>query len=138
MCYDIITSIQIILKELYLCRKIINYLINFKYFQFLEKITKTQHYIYTVSAFILVILGVNFFGYLYHLEGLGKLFVFLLLIIFFILGIMNGIKVIIDNLGDFQNKFMVRYYCLQFILIITILIFLIYKFFNLALMLILN
>jgi hypothetical protein len=76
-------------------------------------------------------LGLRFFADLYHMEGLGKVFVFLALILFLIGGILNSTKIIMNNLGDFQNKYMAIYYCIQLFGIVSALIFFIFKFLKL-------
>ena len=116
-----------------MCRKFLLELINLKIFNFLKKITTKQQYLYIVSVFIFAMVGLRFFANLYHMEGLGKLFVFLALILFLIGGILNGTKIIMNNLGNFQNKHMAIYYCIQFIGIAVALIYFIFKFIQLAL-----
>ena len=118
-----------------MCHKFLLNLINLKIFDFLKNITTKQQYLYIASVLILVIVGLRFFSEFYHMIGLSKLFVFLALILFLIGGILNGTKIIMNNLGDFKNKYMAAYYCIQLIGIMVALIYFIFKFIQLALLL---
>jgi len=120
-----------------LCRKFLLHLVNLKIFNFLKKITKKQQYFYIVIVFIVAMISLRFAEYLYHLEGLDKLFVFFVLILFFIGATLNGLKIIIDNIGDFKNKYLTIYYCIQLITIQLVLAYFICKFIKLTFSLVL-
>jgi len=57
-----------------MCSRILSYLINSKYLQFLKKITTLQRAIFVILGVSFVIFSVNNFEYLYYLKGLKKLF----------------------------------------------------------------
>ena len=114
-----------------MCRKFLLDLVSLNIFNFLNKITIKQQYLYIVIVFIFAMIALRFFANLYHMEGLSKLFIFLALILFLIGGILNSLKIIINNQGDFQNKYIAIYYCIQLIVIMIILIYFIFKFLNL-------
>ena len=107
-----------------MCCKLLLYLVNFK------KISFSQQRIYIICVFIFIVVGINFIEYIYQLEGLPKLFIYFVLILFLIGSIFNTIKIVVDTPGDFKSNYICIYYCIQLIGISVTLMFFIFKFFT--------
>lgn len=121
-----------------MCTNVLSYFINHKYLQFLNKVTKIQQGIFVILGIIFIILIVNNFTLIYYSKGITKLF-FLLLAILFLLGIFfHIIKIFIDNPKYLDNKYLSISYCIQLIGLVIGFIYLLIKFIQLTLLLLLG
>jgi len=90
--------------------------------------TTKQHYKLIFIVNIIMLLGLVFAKEIYRVEGIMKIFVFILLITYLIVLILTSIRGIMISQPNWNDNFSAFFYCLPFFLLIIFLLILIYKF----------
>ena len=90
-----------------------------------------QHNKLIAVLFIVMVSGLFFAKEIYRAEGIMQIFIIFISITYLIIGIFNYIRGLMSVDGDLENKFAAFYYCLWLVILISGLLFLIYKFLSL-------
>jgi len=110
-----------------MCDKLLLYLIDSKYLQFLKNVSTLQRLIFVIFGFSFVIFAVNNFEYLYNSEGVAKVILILVSILLLIGTFLHIVKFFIDQ-ERYMNVTPIRIsYCLQLIGIAIGIIYLSFK-----------
>lgn len=112
-----------------MCSKFLKYIIELNIFFFVKKITTKQHYLLIFILNITMIVGLIFTREIYRTEGILKILVFIVLIVYLMIVILASIRGITISQANWNNNFSALFYCLPFFMLIIFLFIMIYKVF---------
>jgi len=110
-----------------MCKKVLEYFTTHSYLKFIYKISKFQQALFNIFGFILIIVSVENFSFIYHSDGVIKLLIYLIIILFLFGGFLNMIKTFIDANEWFRFKYYLVSFCLYLIGLIIGIFYFIFK-----------